>query len=260
MKKDFPILEYDHNHVAVITPRDRYRPVEHDGCAVLCFFWEVLRDLQADGRLEVLATSPSECGPIYTYLLRHKNRKLLVQHPGMSAPFGACVLEVLIAMGSKRIIACGGAGVLKKEIASGHLIVPNSAVRDEGTSYHYQPAAREIAINRTALRAITNTLDEHQCPYVVGKTWTTDALFRETPAKVARRREEGCITVEMECSAFAAVAQFRGVTFGQILYGGDDVSCELWDSRDWENNIVAHASVREKLFWLAVEAALAITE
>lgn len=258
MKKDFPILEYDHSPKAVIMPHDVHKPIEHDGCAVICFFWEVLRDLQAAGRLEVVATEPTECGPMHTYALIHEGVRLLIRHPGIGAPFAVCTLEALIAMGSRQIIACGGAGVLKKEIASGHLIVPNSAVRDEGTSYHYLPAAREIDINRTALRAITDTLDSHHCPWLVGKTWTTDAIYRETPAKVAHRRTEGCITVEMECSAFAAAAQFRGVTFGQILYGGDDVSSELWDSRDWENNITAHATVREKLFWLAVEAALAI--
>jgi uridine phosphorylase len=87
---------------------------------------------------------------------------------------------------------------------------------------------------------------------VLGKTWTTDAIYRETPARIARRRAEGCITVEMEAAAFFAVAQFRGVTFGQILYGGDDVSGDLWDDRDWDRQ----TSTREKLFWLAAEACL----
>lgn len=35
---------------------------------------------------------------------------------------------------------------------------------------------------------------------------------------------EGCLTVEMEASALFAVGEFRKVHFGQILYGGDDVS------------------------------------
>jgi len=68
------------------------------------------------------------------------------------------------------------------------------------------------------------------------------------------RRAEGCLTVEMEASAFFAVAQFRVVTFGQLLYGGDDLGGEAWDHRDW----VSHSSVREKLFWLAVEACLEV--
>ena len=105
-----------------------------------------------------------------------------------------------------------------------------------------------------AVAAITRVLERHAVPYVVGKTWTTDAIYRETPAKVQRRRAEGCITVEMEAAAFFAVARFRGVIFGQLLYGGDDVSGEVWDSRDWHKQ----ASVREKLFWLAAEACLEI--
>ena len=50
--------------------------------------------------------------------------------------------------------------------------------------------------------------------------------------------------------AFFAVAQFRGVPFAQIVYGGDAVIPGEWDHRDWH----AQASVREKLFWLAAEA------
>ena len=76
--------------------------------------------------------------------------------------------------------------------------------------------------------------------------------YRETPDKVALRRAEGCLTVEMETAAFCAVAQFRDATFGQILYGGDDLSCDTWDHRDWQNL----SSTREKLFWLAAESCL----
>ena len=57
--------------------------------------------------------------------------------------------------------------------------------------------------------------------------------------------------MEMEAAACFAVA-FRGVTFGQILYSGDDVSSETWDSRHWQRE----TSVREKLFWIAAEACL----
>jgi len=88
-------------------------------------------------------------------------------------------------------------------------------------------------------------------PYDLGKTWTTDAVYRETPEKIRRRKAEGALTVEMEAAAFFAVAQFRGVSFGQMLYGGDDVSGTEWDTRGWHQR----HDTREKLFWLAVEAA-----
>jgi purine-nucleoside phosphorylase len=89
-------------------------------------------------------------------------------------------------------------------------------------------------------------------PYLVGKTWTTEAPYRETRDKVDLRRREGCLTVEMEASALMAVAQFRNVVLGQVLYGGDDLSGDEWDHRDWQSR----SGVRENLFWLAAEACL----
>ena len=131
-------------------------------------------------------------------------------------------------------------------------IVPTAAVRDEGTSYHYLPPSREVSPSPAAVTAIEATLARRGVAYVAGKTWTTDGFYRETAARIARRRAEGCLTVEMEAAAFFAVAQFRGVTFGQLLYGGDDVSGEAWDSRSWQSRV----SIRERLFWLAAEACL----
>jgi nucleoside phosphorylase len=97
-------------------------------------------------------------------------------------------------------------------------------------------------------------MDDQAIPYRVGKTWTTDAPYRETPNKIRQRKEEGCIVVEMEAASMMAVAQFREVTFGQILYGGDDLSGVEWDRRDWQSR----ADIRENLFWLCADACLAL--
>jgi uridine phosphorylase len=86
--------------------------------------------------------------------------------------------------------------------------------------------------------------------HTVGKTWTTDAIYRETPDRIARRRAEGCVTVEMEAAAFFAVARFRGVTFAQLLYAGDDVSGETWEHRRWQRS-----PSRQLTFELALELA-----
>jgi nucleoside phosphorylase len=62
----------------------------------------------------------------------------------------------------------------------------------------------------------------------------------------------GCLAVEMEAAAFMAVAQFRQVHFGQLLYGGDVVHMDGWDFRSWNKR----TDIREQLFWLAAEACL----
>jgi uridine phosphorylase len=128
--------------------------------------------------------------------------------------------------------------------------VPTAAVRDEGTSYHYLPAGEEAVPSPQALAAIKRVLARQDMAYHSGKTWTTDAFYRETPKRVAARRAQGCITVEMEAAALFAVAAFRGVDIGQLLYGGDDVSGHEWDPRSLGNTVPA----RESLFWLAMDA------
>jgi len=253
MDQPYPILEYDPDPEAVIEPRRVKQPMDVPEHCVICFFREVIAKLAGRGDVRQIAAFHSEMGEHPLYELDVDGRRLAFFHPGVGAPLAAGLLEEAIARGCRYFIACGGAGVLDREIAVGHIVVPATAVRDEGTSYHYLPPGREVAAAAAGVAAIEQVLTAHGVPYVVGKTWTTDAFYRETRAKVRRRRAEGCLTVEMEAAAFFAVAQFRHVTFAQILYGGDDVSSDTWDARDWDTTA---RSVREKLFWLAAEACL----
>ncbi|MCU0499328.1 MAG: nucleoside phosphorylase [Anaerolineae bacterium] len=245
----YPILEFDPNPDAVIAASLNYQPLETmpERC-VLCFFKKAIDNILPQATL--ITHIRSEIGPNPVYRLAVNGTSIAVVHPGVGASLGGTFLEELIALGARKFIACGGAGVLNREIAMGHLIVPTSAIRDEGTSYHYLPPSREVAAGSHGVAAIIAALDAHQIPYAIGKTWTTDAPYRETPARVARRRAEGALTVEMESAAFFAIAQFRGVELAQILYGGDDVSGDVWDERDWHSA----ESTRERLFWLAVDA------
>jgi uridine phosphorylase len=254
MNHDYPILEYDPDPAAIIEPGQIIDPIEDmpEHC-VLCFFQNVIEQLVDEGLLRELKSYPTESGRRRFYAFDcGLERPVALTHPGVGAPQAAAALEIAIALGARKFIACGGAGVLDRAIAVGHLVVPIAAIRDEGTSYHYLPAGREIAPAPLAVRAIETVLQRHNVDYLTAKTWTTDAVFRETRAKTDRRRAEGCLTVEMEAATFFAVAQFRGVPFGQILYGGDNLDGDTWDRRDWMNR----HSVREKLVFLAAEACL----
>ncbi len=250
MKADYLILEFDDNPKATIEPTRHVRTIpDMPDAVVMCFFQDVIQNVCKG--LPAIAAPISEIGPNPVYALATEFGRVGVMHPGVGAPLAATFLEEAIALGATKFIACGGAGVLDGKISTGHVMVPTAAVRDEGTSYHYLPASREVDADPVALAAIETTLSIHSIPFDRVKTWTTDAIYRETPGKVQLRRAEGCSTVEMECATFFAVAHFRDVRFGQMLYGGDDVSSSEWDHRDW---IHGQASTREKLFWLAVEA------
>jgi len=254
MKRQYPILEHDPARTAILEPGQLLAPIDIAEHCVLCFFQDVILGLEAAGELQQIFELGSEIGTNPVYEMNIDGRRLAVAHAGVGAPLSAAFMDELIALGCRKFIACGGCGVLDSQVGLGQAVIPVTAVRDEGTSYHYLPPAREVAAAPEAVTAIQSTLDRHQVNYILGKTWTTDGVYRETPDKVALRRAEGCLTVEMETAAFCAVAQFRGATFGQILYGGDDLTGEVWDHRDWQRL----GSTREKLFWLAAEACLQI--
>jgi uridine phosphorylase len=249
-KLNAPILEFDPDKNAILNPRiyGMDSPLPTKG--VMCFFQDVIQKLYRQKKLEKIGFTRCEMGklPIYQYLF--KKQKIFVVQAGLGAPFSAGLLEELIVKGARQVVACGGCGVLKKEIAVGHLIIVNSAVRDEGTSYHYLPPSREVQPTPSMTKLIEKVVRRYAIPYILGKTWTTDGFFRETIKKRDIRLQEGCLTVEMEAAALFAVAQFRGIKIGQILYGGDIVVPEGWDHRDWGKR----KDIRENLFWLAVEA------
>lgn len=256
MQEEYPILEYDHESEAVIKPQNVVTPADVPEHCVLCFFQDVIRGMSKRGYLREITELSSEVGPHPVYEMVFREQPVALCHPGVGAPLAAAMLEELIALGCRKFIVCGGAGVLDRDIPLGHLIIPRSAVRDEGTSYHYLPPAREVEANPEGVDAIEKILRDHKTDYLVAKTWTTDGPYRETTGKVQRRKKEGCVAVEMEAAALFAVAKFRNVVLAQVLYAGDVVNGGKWDPRGWDKQ----TKIREKLCWLAAEACLVISK
>jgi uridine phosphorylase len=251
MKKKIPILEYDASKDVIIDPQKLIKPIDISEYCIVCFFQEVLKKLYRQKKSKIIHVCKSEIGKHPIYEMRFKRKRVAFFHPGVGAPLAAGLLEEVIALGCKKFIACGGAGVLDKNIEVGHIIIPTSAIRDEGTSYHYLPPTREVNASKKGIKAIEKVLKKYDIKYKKSKTWTNDGFYRETIDKIKLRKSEGCLTVEMEAAAFFAVAKHRNVEFAQLLYSGDDVSGKEWDSRSWDRK-----TIREKLFYLAVEACI----
>lgn len=257
MHPNAPILEFDGEAEAILEPGKLLKPLATMPThGVICFFQDVITHFVKLGIAEEIYALRSEMGRHPIYVHEVQGHRVALFHPGVGAPLAAAILEEAIALGCRNFIACGGSGVLNRQLAMGHLVIPTAAVRDEGTSYHYLPPSRTVDASPVAVAAIERVLKQRKVDYVLGKTWTTDAIYRETRARMALRRSEGCITVEMEAAALFAVSQFRGVHLGQILYGGDNLDGDEWDGRNWQKNW----GVREILIELAAEACLAIDQ
>ena len=227
MKKEkYPILEFDETRVAMIEPTFAHKKTDGYEYCVITFFREVLEDMEKKGLTRIVKYLNCETMDVPIYEMEYMGKKVHLFQGYLGSAGSAAFLEELIAYGFSKFIVCGGAGVLRKDIAVGHLVIPISAIRDEGVSYHYLAPAREIECNPEVVEKIEEGLNKLGIDYIKAKTWTTDSFYRETENKVELRKSEGCVTVEMEAAAFFAVARFRNVKLGQILYGGDDRA--LW--------------------------------
>ena len=252
---DLPLFEDDLDSPGVVAPaRVVPRGVDLPETVVLCWFHEVVGALGERGA-RVVTELQSENGGAPVWELEHRGVRVAVANPGVGAPMAAIVLEELVALGAQRVVACGGAGALLPDLVLGHAVVVESAVRDEGTSFQYLPPSRWVDADRDVVASVVRTLDDAGVAHVVGRTWTTDALFRETRARTARRVAEGCVTVEMEASALIAVARRLGVPYGHLLMAGDSLAGDEWEHRGWSRA----GDARTALFDLTLEAAVDLT-
>ncbi len=152
-RQDAPILEFDPAPTAVIEPSEHIEPIDIPPHAVLCFFQDVIEKVVAEHGGRVIDHVVSEIGPQPDLRAGHRRAprwRSCIRASARRSRRG--FLEELIARGCRAFVACGGAGVLVPDVALGHVIVPTAAVRDEGTSYHYLPAAREVEPTRAGVR------------------------------------------------------------------------------------------------------------
>lgn len=254
-RPDLPLLEDDSSSAGVIEPARLAPDVDLPERVVLCFFGEVVPETVArqPGARRVTALA-SEAGSTPVWELDVSGYRVAVVQPGVGAPLAAAFLDELVAMGARKIVACGGAGALTPELVLGHAIVVDSAVRDEGTSYHYLPPARTIDTAPHTVATLVKTLDDAHVAHTVGRCWSTDGFYRETRERVDRRVAEGCVAVEMEAAALLALARHRRIELGQLLLAGDTLAGERWDDRGW----MSARAARERIFWLAAEAVVAL--
>jgi uridine phosphorylase len=249
-----PLTEFDPDKKAILEASNFFRKAGLSEYCVMPIYPLLVKKLVADNVLEPITGLNLAPFVSTVYKIADHSKPVTVICPGIGASVASIILEIFIALGYRKFVACGSAGVLRSDIQTGSVVIPTSALRDEGTSFHYQPPSRYIQINPEVVKKLEMILVKHKLDYTLGRTWTTDGLFRETRNKIKQRMSEGCLTVEMECAALAAVASFRDVTFGQYLESADDVCGEQWNRRELSEK--EKMDIKEKVFWLSVEAVL----
>lgn len=218
------IDSFDTQSKPIISLKDIYGEQKHLAEICILTFSKVIMDaVLTTCACEKIAEIGACNGNIPIYAFKDRGRTLAMYlSPIGSTLASECLLEANWLTGATKFILFGSSGSLSFEETANRFVVPTEAYRDEGMSYHYAPPADYVKIrNSGVVKAI---FDELRVPCVEGKTWTTDAILRETVGLMAKRRAEGCLTVEMEIAGVQAVCDFHGLELYPFLVTGDVLS------------------------------------
>ncbi len=141
----------------------------------------------------------------------------------IGAPWTVLICEQLIAAGARAIIAAGAAGSLQPSAPIGTFVVPDRAIREEGTSYHYVPPEFEAVPAPELADHLVARCRAHGVEPLRGQSWTTDAPFREMRPKVERYAARAVVTVDMEASALFVLGRVRRVAVASLFIVSDEL-------------------------------------
>lgn len=238
-KNSIPILEHDDNQTALIN-NNRHQCVLPSR-AVYAFLGDTVDEYAASVGAEIIEVYHTIGRDTNIYRIRFGGQELCLCRAPLGGSASVQLMDFLIGHGVTRIVATGSCGALAA-LPENAFLVPVKALRDEGTSYHYLAPSRYVETSPVVRKTIKDILTRRELKYAECTTWTTDGFYRETEGMVAYRREEGCLTVEMECASLAACAKFRGVEFGQLLYTADSLAdAQNYDARNWGTDSVLPA-------------------
>lgn len=246
--------EFDCNKKAIVDVYDLVKPIKSfPKIAVSCFSRVTFERLVNELNVKVIAKSNVANMEIPIYKAMYKGVEVALFMSYVGAAGCVAVIEEVFAMGADKLILFGTCGVLDASIEDCSIIIPNKAVRDEGTSFHYAKPSDEIEVNKKYIDEFVDILKEFECRYTIGKVWTTDGIYRETRGKVNSRKQAGCLCVDMECSAVAALAEFREKEVFQFFYAADNLDNETWDARSLGNE--SNVLEKDRIAMLAMELA-----
>lgn len=168
---------------------------------------DIVRQLQADGRTR--RHDGWVCYHTDLFVFDEDGLTIGVVGCAVGASFAVLVAEELFASGCELLISVTSSGQITPVQAPPYFILIHRAWRDEGTSYHYMPAADWSEAPTPLLDHLYGAFDDIDIEVLPGQTWTTDAPFRETAEAIEVMRRRGILAVEMEAAALYAFAEAR---------------------------------------------------
>lgn len=147
---------------------------------------------------------------LYTFYLDDKVIGIIPFVVGSS--YAVLVAEQLFVSGCRILISITSAGIISQPDNFKRFALITSAIRDEGTSYHYLPPDQPSVLNAEILDLLHTVQQEKDCPFFEAVSWTTDAPYRETQSAIDNMKQQNIVCVEMEAAALYALSSAKNYT------------------------------------------------
>jgi len=157
-----------------------------------------------------------------------QGRPVTIAAPAVGAPYAVMVLEKLIALGARRVLALGWCGSLQAQVGLGALILPTRALPGDGTSKHYSIGKGDPRPDHDLYSLLERRLKAADAGWRSGPIWTTDAFYRETLSQVRYHQGRGVLGVDLELAALFSVGQYRRVPVAGLLVVSDELAGLSW--------------------------------
>jgi uridine phosphorylase len=157
----------------------------------------------------------------------------------IGGPYAVLIAEQLQAAGARLIIGLTSAGRVSPDLPLPCLVVVTSAIRDEGTSYHYLPPGKEVACPTPVISLLERELSAIGWTVHCGKVWTTDAPYRETRVQLQEWAADGVLAVEMQAAALFAfgIARQAAVASVAMVSNAIDHAGQQFDTGSQEDGL-----------------------
>lgn len=189
----------------------RQRQLPHIAVPAVCLLdpdGDVVRHLRRAGRTE---RHPGwACYHSELWTTQVNGRTIGIVPCAVGGPYAVLVAEQLIESGCELLVSITSAGTVTPLGTPPYFVLIEQAWRDEGTSDHYLPPSEWANLNPRIAAALDGAFDAFPEPIHRGRSWTTDAPFRETQAALASAAAAGIHAVEMEAASLYAFATATG--------------------------------------------------
>ncbi len=169
---------------------------------------------------------------------------------GMGGPQIAIGIEELANMGADTFIRVGSCGTLQDHVDVGDLVIPTGVYRAGATADAYLSPAFPAAPTWQMLDTLVASAQDLGVDVHVGVGWSGDAFYAPSdPGLMAKLKQAGVLSLEMESDTLFVVSNFRGWRAGAI-FACDGTSKEIKPA--WGEEAFRRGEAQEIL--IAIEA------